>query len=100
MDITIFDTGYVGLASGAGLSLCGDKYAALQGADAVLICTEWQQFCVPDFSEIATRMRNKVIEDVRNLYQSQKVLAEGWIYFSVGRVVPLRATEHLMMDSS
>ena len=31
MDITIFVTGYVGLFSGAGLSLCGDKYAALQG---------------------------------------------------------------------
>ena len=31
MDITIFGTGYVGLFSGAGLSLCGDKYAALQG---------------------------------------------------------------------
>tara|TARA_B110000503_G_scaffold87784_1_gene133243 strand:- start:197 stop:499 length:303 start_codon:yes stop_codon:yes gene_type:complete len=100
MDITIFDTGYVGLASGAGLSLCGDKYAALQGADAVLICTEWQQFCVPDFSETATQMCNKVIVDGRKLYQPQKLLAEGSIYFSVWRVVPLSATEHCMMASS
>jgi UDPglucose 6-dehydrogenase len=80
----------------AGLALCGDKYAALQGADAVVICTEWQQFCVPDFSEMATRMCNKVIVDGRNLYQPQKLLAEGWIYFSVGRAAPSNATvDHL-----
>ena len=59
----------------AGLTLCGDKYAALQGADAVVICTEWQQFCVPDFSEMAIRMCNKVIVDGRNLYQPKKLLA-------------------------
>tara|TARA_B110000977_G_scaffold103846_1_gene135645 strand:- start:1061 stop:2431 length:1371 start_codon:yes stop_codon:yes gene_type:complete len=76
----------------AGLTLCGDKYAALQGADAVVICTEWQQFCVPDFFEMATRMCNKVIVDGRNLYQPQKLLAEGWIYFSVGRAAPSNAT--------
>ena len=80
----------------AGLALCGDKYAALQGADAVVICTEWQQFCVPDFSEMATRMCNKVIVDGRNLYQPQKLLAEGWVYFSVGRAAPSNATvDHL-----
>ncbi len=47
----------------ASLTLCGDKYAALQGADALVICTEWQQFRVPDFAEMATRMRSKVIVD-------------------------------------
>ena len=70
------------------LTLCDDKYTALQGADAVVICTEWQQFCVPDFSEMAARMRSKVIVDGRNLYQPQKLLAEGWTYFSVGRAAP------------
>ena len=83
-----------------GLTLCSDKYAALQGADALVICTEWQQFGVPDFSEMATRMSSKVIVDGRNLYQPQKLLAEGSIYFSVWRVVPLSATEHCMMASS
>jgi UDPglucose 6-dehydrogenase len=69
----------------AGLTLCGDKYAALQGADALVICTEWQQFRVPDFAEIATRMSGKVIVDGRNLYQPHKLQAEGWTYISVGR---------------
>lgn len=69
----------------SGLSLCPDKYAALKDADALIICTEWQQFRVPDFAEMAACMRFKVIVDGRNLYQPQKLRAEGWIYLSVGR---------------
>jgi UDPglucose 6-dehydrogenase len=69
----------------SGLSLCPDKYAALKDADALIICTEWQQFRVPDFVEMAACMRCKVIVDGRNLYQPQKLRAEGWVYLSVGR---------------
>ena len=69
----------------AGLCLCPDKYAALQNADALVICTEWQQFRAPDFAEMETRMRGKVIVDGRNLYQPQKLQSEGWSYLSVGR---------------
>jgi len=69
----------------AGLSLCSDKYAALQNADALVICTEWQQFRAPDFVEMASRMRGKVIVDGRNLYQPIKLKSEGWSYISVGR---------------
>ena len=83
----------------AGLTLCGDKYAALQDADALVICTEWQQFRVPDFAEMATRMRDKVIIDGRNLYQPQKLHAEGWSYFSVGRIAPSSVTRQRMPES-
>jgi UDPglucose 6-dehydrogenase len=69
----------------SGLTLCSDKYAALQGAYALVICTEWQQFRVPDFAEMATRMRSKVIVDGRNLYQPHVLQAQGWVYLSVGR---------------
>ena len=68
-----------------GLSLWPDKYAALQDADALVICTEWHQFRAPDFVEMASRMRGKVIVDGRNLYQPNKLKAEGWAYLSVGR---------------
>lgn len=61
------------LGKHSGLSLYGEKYAALQGADALVICTEWQQFRVPEFAEMAARMRSKVILDGRNLYQPQKL---------------------------
>jgi len=83
-----------------GLTLCNDKYAALQGADALIICTEWQQFRVPDFTEMAKHMRSKVIVDGRNLYQPQKLRAKGWTYFSVGRAEPSNATAHNMEKSS
>ena len=69
----------------AGLILCPDKYTALKNADALIICTEWQQFRVPDFIEMATCMRSKIIVDGRNLYQPDKLQADGWVYLSVGR---------------
>jgi UDPglucose 6-dehydrogenase len=84
----------------AGLTLCGDQYSALQGADALVICTEWQQFRAPDFAEMASSMRSKVIVDGRNLYQPQKLQEEGWIYFSVGRTAPSSSTTHRMEESS
>ncbi len=68
-----------------GLTLYGDKYAALQGAHAMVICTEWQQFRVPDFAEMATRMLSKVIVDGRNLFNPHKLQSQGWTYISVGR---------------
>ena len=69
----------------ADLRLCADKYAALKDADALVICTEWQQFRAPDFSEMEMRMRSNVIVDGRNLYQPKKLHADGWVYLSVGR---------------
>lgn len=68
-----------------GWSLCEDQYAALQDVNALVICTEWQQFRVPDFAEMGLRMRGKVIIDGRNLYQPQKLREAGWAYISVGR---------------
>ena len=79
----------------SGLTLCDDKYTALQGADALVICTEGQQFRVPDFDEMATRMRSKVIVDGRNLYQIDNLKNEGWTYFSVGRAAISSPTAHL-----
>jgi UDPglucose 6-dehydrogenase len=67
------------------LRLASDKYAALQGAQALVICTEWQQFRAPDFEEMATRMQRRLIVDGRNLYATQKLQVEGWRYLSVGR---------------
>ena len=69
----------------ARLSLFEDKYEALQGVDALVICTEWQQFRVPDLAEMARRMRNKVIVDGRNLYSPEKLFSAGWVYMTVGR---------------
>jgi UDPglucose 6-dehydrogenase len=65
--------------------LCSDKYDALNNADALIICTEWQQFRIPDFEQMASRVRNKLIVDGRNLYQGKKIREKGWVYLPVGQ---------------
>ena len=70
------------------LLLAQDHYSALDGADALVICTEWQQFRSPDFVEMARRLRAKVLVDGRNLYAPDRVRADGWAYYPVGRPVP------------
>jgi UDPglucose 6-dehydrogenase len=74
------------------LKLCADQYAALQDVDALVICTEWQQFRAPDFTVMAARMRSKIIVDGRNLYQPHKLQEEGWHYLSVGRPATSRVS--------
>jgi UDPglucose 6-dehydrogenase len=80
----------------SGLNLFVDKYAALQNADALVICTEWQQFRAPDFAEMGARMNGKVIVDGRNLYQPQKLQADGWKYLSVGRANVVDTVERVI----
>ncbi|CAH1746855.1 UDP-glucose 6-dehydrogenase [Thauera humireducens] len=70
---------------GPAFSLAADKYSALDGADALAICTEWQQFRAPDFDEIQNRLRAKVIVDGRNLYHPERLRSEGWTYYGIGR---------------
>jgi UDPglucose 6-dehydrogenase len=62
-----------------------DKYAALDGADALAICTEWQQFRAPDFGEMAQRMKARVIYDGRNIFAPPRLSEDGWTYVSIGR---------------
>lgn len=62
-----------------------DMYAALQGADALLICTEWQVFRAPDFSILKEALSAKVIFDGRNLYNKEEVESLGFEYYSIGR---------------
>ena len=81
------------------LTIFPEKYSALQNADALVICTEWQQFRVPDFDEMAMCMRSKLILNGRNLYQPYKVQTEGWTYFSVGRTATSSAIAHSMTES-
>jgi UDPglucose 6-dehydrogenase len=47
--------------------------------------TEWREFTSPDFSEIKSRLKNKIIFDGRNLYDTKTILKEGFEYFAVGK---------------
>jgi len=68
-----------------GLLLCGTKEAALQGADILVICTEWKPFWSPDFTRIKETLSYPVIFDGRNLYDSLRLEEQGIQYFGIGR---------------
>ncbi|MFM5247327.1 UDP-glucose dehydrogenase family protein [Aeromonas caviae] len=67
------------------LTLCGTQEAALQGADALLVCTEWQQFRAPDFELIQQTLKQAVIIDGRNLYDPARLRQRGFTYYAIGR---------------
>lgn len=69
----------------ADLKLMGTKEAALQGADALVICTEWQNFRAPDFDAIKAALKQPVIFDGRNLYDPERLQARGFTYYGIGR---------------
>ncbi len=62
-----------------------NQYEALEGADALLIATEWSVFRNPDFEKIDNILKNKVVFDGRNLYDLQKMIDLGYYYNSIGR---------------
>jgi len=69
----------------AGLTLCGTKEAALRGADALAIVTDWSQFKAPDFAVIQSLLKAPVIVDGRNLFDPHRMRERGFTYVSIGR---------------
>ena len=67
------------------LTLCDSPMAALQGADALVIVTEWKQFRVPDFARVAQALADRIVFDGRNLYDPAVVARHGLAYESIGR---------------
>ena len=67
------------------IKYAADPYEALDGADALLIVTEWSLFRTPDFDQMGKLLKNKVIFDGRNLYDLQKMIDCGYYYNSIGR---------------
>lgn len=61
------------------------SYGALQGADALVIATEWNEFRKPDFGLMKNLMRQPVVFDGRNIFDPRKVRERGFLYHSIGR---------------
>jgi UDPglucose 6-dehydrogenase len=61
-----------------------DIYETVQGADAVLLLTEWKEFRLPDWSQIKKAMRMPLLFDGRNLYESTMLKNEGFTYYGIG----------------
>ena len=67
------------------LTFCESAYEALEGSDALVIVTEWQEFRSPDFGEIKDNVSDAVIVDGRNLYEPETVEELGLQYYAIGR---------------
>ena len=60
-------------------------YAAVEGADALCVVTEWPEFRRPDFARIRAAMRTPTLFDGRNLWEPETVRAMGFVYHGIGR---------------
>jgi UDPglucose 6-dehydrogenase len=70
---------------GPSITYAENNYAALTGADALTIVTEWNEFREPDYARMRKLMRNPVIFDGRNVYNPDQIRAQGFTYYSMGR---------------
>ena len=67
------------------LVLAATKEEATEGADALVICTEWKRFMAPNFDQLALALHHKLIFDGRNLYDPERLAELGWTYYAIGR---------------
>jgi len=67
------------------LALAASAAEALEGADALAICTEWQEFRSPDFARFKSVLKQPVVFDGRNLYEPSLMARQGIRYFAIGR---------------
>ena len=69
----------------ADLQLCNGPYDAVEGADAVVVVTEWKVFRAPEFERMRATMKSPVVFDGRNLYDPAEVEQAGLAYYGIGR---------------
>jgi UDPglucose 6-dehydrogenase len=69
----------------SGITYCNSKYEVLQGADALILLTEWKEFRSPDFVEINQQLKNPVIFDGRNQYNAFNLEDKGFEYYQIGK---------------
>ena len=70
---------------GDSVNYAENAYAALDGADVLVICTEWNEFRSPDFARIKALLRCPAVFDGRNLYNPEVLRDAGFAYYSIGR---------------
>jgi UDPglucose 6-dehydrogenase len=75
-----------------GVELCSDAYAVAEGADAVLLLTNWSEFRRLDLDRIRQAMKYPLLVDGRNLYDPSEMVAKGFFYLPIGRPTPDAAT--------
>lgn len=67
------------------IAYASDPYKALDGADALLVTTEWSEFKLPDWNEVGNRLKHKIIFDGRNIFEPAELRKMGYEYYGIGR---------------
>jgi UDPglucose 6-dehydrogenase len=75
------------------LDYCGDAYQAIEGADALVLLTEWNEFRALDLVRVRSLLRAPVVIDLRNIYQPEEMTDAGFVYHSIGRAAAAPAAE-------
>lgn len=78
----------------AGVELVASATAATEGADALLLATEWREFRTPDFAQIARSLKRPLVFDGRNLYEPQLLRDFGFEYHGIGRAAAAPPPAH------
>jgi UDPglucose 6-dehydrogenase len=73
----------------SGVEFADDAYAAADGADALVIVTEWDEFRALDLDRVAASLRGKILIDLRNVYDRSEAEAAGLTYYGIGRGRPV-----------
>jgi UDPglucose 6-dehydrogenase len=64
---------------------CSDPYACAEGADALVICTEWDEFRALDVERVRAKLKRPILVDLRNIYRPEEMARQDFTYVSVGR---------------
>jgi UDPglucose 6-dehydrogenase len=67
------------------ITFCERQYDALEGADALLVVTEWNEFRHPDFDRLKSTLKTPVVFDGRNIFSPAKLRELGFTYYGIGR---------------
>ncbi len=76
-----------GIDLGARVEYASDAYEALQGADALILATEWRQYRRPDWEKVKERLSGPIVFDGRNFYDPDRMEGMGFEYYPIGRRV-------------
>jgi len=72
------------------LVYCRDAYQAMEGADALILLTEWNEFRGLDLDRVRDLLTSPLVIDLRNIYQPKEMVAAGFSYLSIGRPPSVR----------
>ena len=102
--ITAYDPAAMGRATeelpAGAIKFAGDAYEALEGADACLVLTEWEDFAALDLVRMKKLLRYPIVVDGRNLYRPEQMEAHGFFYYSVGRPLAAPKDQHARTGAS